>query len=87
MPTRTRKATISFSVEQYLQVQKAKKRLRLSRSAVVSEALECWFATGQEKENVRAYVEGYRKFPETEREVKVFESLASEALAAEEWKE
>ena len=87
MPAKTVKVAVSLPLEAYRQVEKARKHLRLSRSAIISKALKSWIAAGHEQEKIRAYVEGYRQSPETAREQKLFESLAAEVLAAEEWKE
>ncbi len=87
MPTKTVKVAVSLPLEEYREVEKARKQLHISRSAVISEALKCWIAAGHEQEKIRAYVEGYRRTPETAHEQKLFESLATEVLAAEEWKE
>ena len=87
MPIKTVKVAISLPLEEYRQVEKARKKLQISRSAVISEALKCWIARGYEQEKIRAYVEGYQRTPETDSEQKPFESLTTEVLAAEEWKE
>lgn len=42
---------------------------------------------GDELEKISAYLEGYRRLPETIREQKLFELLSGEVLAAEEWEE
>ena len=87
MPVKTVKVAVSLPLEAFRQVEKVRKQLRLSRSAVISGALNRWLAVSHEQEKIRAYVEGYRRSPETAREQKLFESLAGEVLAAEEWKE
>jgi metal-responsive CopG/Arc/MetJ family transcriptional regulator len=87
MPAKTVKVTVSLPLREYRQVEKVRKERRISRSAVVSEALKEWMAASHEQEKIRAYVEGYRQFPESAREQKLFESLASRVLAGEEWKE
>lgn len=87
MPAKTVKVAISLPLKEYRQVEKVRKRLRISRSAVISEALKRWIAASHEQEKIRAYVEGYRRSPETVLEQRPFESLAGEILAAEEWKE
>lgn len=87
MPTKTVKVAVSLPRKEYQQVEKTRKRLRISRSAVIGEALRHWVAAGHEQEKISAYLEGYRRFPETIREQKLFELLSGEVLAAEEWKE
>lgn len=85
MAVKTVKVAVSLPIEEYRQVEKTRKRLRVSRSAVVSEALKRWMAASREQETIRAYLEGYRRVPETAHEQKAFEALAGEALAGEEW--
>ena len=85
MPSRTVKVAVSLPMEAYRHVEKTRKQRRISRSAVISEALRCWITAGREQEKIHAYMEGYRRTPETIREFKSFESLTYEVLAAEEW--
>jgi metal-responsive CopG/Arc/MetJ family transcriptional regulator len=87
MSIKTVKVAVSLPVEEYRQVEKARKQRRISRSAIISEAIKHWIAANREQEKIHAYVEGYQRLPETARELKLFESLAGEVLAAEEWKE
>lgn len=86
MPTNRVKVAVSLPREVYRQVEKSRKRLRISRSAVISNALKSWTASSREQEKIRAYVEGYRRSPETSQEQRLFGSLAGEILATEDWK-
>jgi len=87
MPSRTVKVAVSLPEEEFRHVEKVRKQLRISRSAVITRALRSWITATRDKERTRAYVEGYRRYPETKEELKMFESLASEVMDAEEWKE
>ena len=87
MPSKTVKVAVSLPEEEYRYVEKVRKQFRISRSAVITRALKSWIAATRHKERVGAYVEGYRRYPETEEELKMFDSLAGEVMAAEEWKE
>jgi len=87
MPVKTVKVAVSLPVKEFRQVEGARKQLRLSRSAVISEALKHWIASSQKQEKIQAYVEGYRRTPETAQDQKLFKSLAGKVLATEEWKE
>ena len=87
MPSKTVKVAVSLPEEEYRHVEKLRKELRISRSAVITRALKSWIASSRNQERVRAYVDGYRRVPETDEESKVFESLAGEAIALEEWEE
>lgn len=86
MPAKTVKVAVSLPVEQYRQVERTRKDRKISRSAVIGEALNFWSEAGREEEKIRAYVAGYRRRPETVREVKPFEEMATAVLASEEWK-
>lgn len=85
MPARTVKVAISLPAKTYREVEKTRKRLRVSRSALISEALRCWIASGNQRAKLRAYVEGYKKFPETSQEQKLFGELAAPGLTCGEW--
>lgn len=87
MPVNKVKVSVTLPLEEYRQVEKTRKKMRLSRSAVISEALKHWIVAGHEQEKIRSYIEGYRRSPETARDQEPFKSLAGEVLAAEEWKE
>ncbi len=68
MTVKTVKVTVHLPIETYRHVEKRRKELRLSRSAVISKALECCFATEHEQEKISTDVSGYQQFPKTERE-------------------
>jgi len=87
MPSKTVKVTVSLPEEEYRHVEKVRRQLRISRSAVITRALKSWIAATRDKERIHAYMEGYRRYPETKEELKMFESLASEVMSPEEWKE
>ena len=87
MKTRSIKIAISLPVAEYRAVERARKRLGASRSAIISGALKRWIASNEEQAKVRSYVEGYSRIPESVQEHKPFELLSIEALASEEWKE
>ena len=87
MPSKTVKVTVSLPEEEYRHVEKVRRQLRISRSAVITRALKSWIVATRDKERIHAYMEGYRRYPETKEELKMFESLASEVMSAEEWKE
>jgi metal-responsive CopG/Arc/MetJ family transcriptional regulator len=87
MPSKTVKVAVSLPVDEYRQVEKARKQLNISRSAVITRALKCWMAASRDQDRVRAYVDGYLRNPETSAEVALFHALASESLATEAWEE
>ena len=61
--------------------------MKLSRSAVITQALKHWISASRDRDRVRAYVDGYLRNPETSAEVAPFHALASESLATEAWEE
>lgn len=79
------KVAVSMPHELYRAVEQARKKNGKSRSAFVQEALRLWLKRQQEAEWSRQYVEGYRKKPETRREIEEAEALAIPAFATEEW--
>jgi hypothetical protein len=58
-----------------------------SRSAIMQDALRYWLAHQGEAEAmlVREYEAGYRRIPESMREIKVAEAAATQALTTDEW--
>ena len=87
MAPKTVKVAVSLPEEEYRHVEKVRRQLRISRSAVITRALRSWIVANRDKERIHAYVEGYRRYPETKEELKMFESLAGDVVGAEEWKE
>ena len=81
------KVAVSLAADEYRMVEGARKARHMSRSAVVSEALRHWFESGHKQDQIRAYVEGYRRHPEPAGDQKLFEAIAAETLAGEEWEE
>ena len=87
MPSRTVKVAVSLPLAEYRQVEKTRKQMKLSRSAVITQALKHWISASRDRDRVRAYVDGYLRQPETAAEVAAVHSLASDALATEAWEE
>ena len=56
-----------------------------SRSAVVARALRALLDEDRRRTSVAAYVEGYRRVPETAAEVESASRVARDALAAVPW--
>ena len=56
-----------------------------SRSAFFRAAVEALLAAEREREAVERYIEGYRKYPETEEEVAEVDAIGSATLAQEPW--
>jgi hypothetical protein len=60
------KFAVSIPPKTFAAVEKKRRELRKTRSAVVAEALESWLAGGMLGEEERRYLAGYLKHPETE---------------------
>ena len=87
MPPKSVKLAVSLPREEYRQVEKARREMRIPRSAVISLAIRRWLFAMQEQEKIHGYVQGYQRCPETDRETKAFSKLGQDALAGQEWKE
>ena len=61
------------------------RRLARSRSAVMQDALRYWLRHQAEVALVREYEAGYRRRPETRREVKAAEAAAVRLQRGEDW--
>jgi metal-responsive CopG/Arc/MetJ family transcriptional regulator len=85
MPKVATKVAVSIPEELYRAVERARKRHRKSRSAVMQDALRHWLRHEAEIALVREYENGYRRRPESRREVAAAEAAAKHLLASEEW--
>lgn len=85
MATGARKVAISLPDPLYRSVERARRARGKTRSAVVHEALRQWLDREAEAALAREYVAGYRRRPESRREVKAAEAAAVRLLAAEDW--
>jgi Arc/MetJ-type ribon-helix-helix transcriptional regulator len=77
MPSGVAKVAVTVPVELFREVEAARKRRAQTRSAVVQEALRQWLRAQKHATLVREYEEGYRRRPETRREID--EALATAA--------
>ena len=63
------KVAVSVPTETLRLLERARTRLRKTRSAVVTEAIERWLAAGEVGDDDRRYVQGYLRQPEPSAEV------------------
>ncbi len=82
-----RKIAISVSAELLAAADALARETGESRSAVYERALRGYLAAREGKERSRRYVEGYRRTPETPREIAAALRAALPALTAEPWDE
>lgn len=76
----TVKMAISLPKTQFRLVERRRRRLHVSRSAVVREALIQWFRSCEEQEAIRQYLEGYQQHPETTEDWATIETMQAEAI-------
>ncbi len=87
MAAHTVKIAVSLPKEEFRAVEKFRRQLKKSRSAVIADAIRHWLKAQREAEDVRRYIEGYRKYPETEEEMAGVDQIARQLLAEIEWEE
>ena len=85
MPRIGSRVAVTIPADLHQQVEHARRATGKSRGEVVRDALEHWLARQEEVLLVREYEAGYRKKPETRREVKAAEAAAVQLLATTEW--
>ena len=84
MAVRTVKVAISLPKEEFDAVERLRQELGLSRSALIARALRAWLKERSETQQVRRYLEGYRRNPESEKEIAEAASLALHTLETQE---
>lgn len=83
---KTIKFAVSIPDEDYRDIERIRKREKVSRSGVVVEAIRFLKKFREREELVRQYEEGYRKKPEKLSEIKGWERISLEAFSEGEWK-
>jgi metal-responsive CopG/Arc/MetJ family transcriptional regulator len=76
------KLAVSLPEELFEDVERARKRRGVSRSAVVQTGLRAWLKAQRDAERSRAYVAAYRARPESDAEV-----AEAAAIILASWKE
>ncbi len=85
MTRTTTKVAVSIPTDLYRAVERRRKGSGRTRSSIIQEALRSWIQQQELAVLVRQYVEGYRKKPETRREVTRAEATGMRLLASQEW--
>jgi metal-responsive CopG/Arc/MetJ family transcriptional regulator len=80
-----RKIMISLPGSQYGALERVRKRLRLSRSEAVQQALASWLAAREGDDRVALYLRGYADHPDGVRAARAMVDTWAEGLAAEDW--
>jgi metal-responsive CopG/Arc/MetJ family transcriptional regulator len=78
---KTAKVAVSMPAETLRSLERARRRLGKSRSAVVTEAVTAWLRARELSEADRRYVEGYARHPETAEEVGASEVIAVDVMS------
>jgi metal-responsive CopG/Arc/MetJ family transcriptional regulator len=79
------KVAISIPSPLYEVVERLRKANGRSRSALVQDALRHWLECRAHTALVREYEAGYRRKPESRREIEAAEAAAVRLLATEDW--
>lgn len=79
------KVAISIPQELYRALERERKKNGRSRSSLVQEALRAWLKQQQEARDIRQYIEGYRRMPETRLEIEEAEAMAKDSWPEWEW--
>lgn len=79
------KVAVSIPDDLYRAIEKARRRSGKSRSAVMQDALRHWLHHQAQVPLVREYEAGYRRKPESRREVKAAQAAAVRLLSTEDW--
>lgn len=83
MPKTAAKMAVSLPDELYRALESARRRARKTRSAVVQEALRDWLRRQAQADLVREYEAGYRRRPETAREIEAALATATGLLTSD----
>jgi metal-responsive CopG/Arc/MetJ family transcriptional regulator len=81
----TVKVTVSLPKDLFGRVERFRNRIGRSRSALFQDALHFLLEQKRKAALIAEYEEGYRRMPESSREVKAAEAAAVRLLASEEW--
>jgi Arc/MetJ-type ribon-helix-helix transcriptional regulator len=79
------KIAVSIPSDLLRRVERLRRSAGKRRSTAVQEALALWADRESRESDRRRYIEGYRRCPETEAEVRRAARAGAEALAAEPW--
>ena len=80
------KFAVSIPEEDYRDIEKIRKREKLSRSGIVVVAIRFLKKFREKEKLIRQYEEGYRNMPEKLTEVKAREAASMEVFSTEGWK-
>jgi metal-responsive CopG/Arc/MetJ family transcriptional regulator len=85
MAKQAAKVAVSIPGSLYQAVERVRKSSGKSRSGIVQDALRHWLECQAQAALVREYEAGYRRRPESRREIQAAQAAAVRLLATEEW--
>ena len=80
-----KKIATSIPGEQYRDLERVRRRLRLKRSEAVQSALELWLAAQERDSRVEQYVRAYQVHPEDAKEGKAYATAWASGQDHEDW--
>lgn len=81
------KVAVSIPAPLFEATEAERRRTGETRSELVQRAIELLLARRRLEEDERRYVEGYRKYPETEEEIRVIDAAGVAVLSQMPWDE
>ncbi len=84
MSNNTVKIAISLPKQDFYFLEKLRRRLGITRSAMIDKAINYWLKRQREEELIRRYEEAYRKKPEEVTEILLLEKAEIEVFPQEE---
>jgi len=85
MAKQASKVAVSIPAGLYQAVERVRRASGKSRSGIIQDALRHWLDCQAHAALVREYEAGYRRRPESRREVEAAQAAAVRLLATEEW--
>jgi metal-responsive CopG/Arc/MetJ family transcriptional regulator len=85
MAKETSAVSVNIARDLYQRVERVRRRKGQSRGAMIEDALCHWLAQQEEAKLIREYKAGYRRRPESRREVAAAKAAAVQLLATMEW--
>lgn len=83
MPNNTVKIAISLPKQEYQFLEKFRRKLGISRSAMIDKAISFWLKRQQDEELIKEYEDSYKKKPENVSEIIALEKAGLESLSEE----
>ena len=80
------KIAISLPTEDLLRLEKVRKELGTQRSALIDTAIRFWLDNRDKQKLIKQYEDGYRRHPESIKEIEALQKLSADAFAEEGWK-